>query len=170
MKSPVRSSCRHMFRLDTFRLTVTVPVQPFVSVPFTVIEKVPPCVAVPDSSPAVLRCSPVGNVLAVVNVTAPTPPLCVNCTWYGSNSTATGTVVGVTLIVEQPIDIVYPLLPVQLCESVAVTVIGKVPVAVGVPDSTPAVLRVNPSRDPVSANVTVPTPPVWVNGVDVYAE
>ncbi len=52
--------------------------------------------------------------------------------------------------------------------SVAVTVIGKLPVCVGVPESV-APDNVSPVGSvPVSANVVVPTPPVCVN-VCVYA-
>ena len=47
----------------------------------------------------------------------------------------------------------------------AVTVIGKEPVWVGVPESVPFVARVRPagSVPEASANVAAPVPPVWVN-------
>ena len=51
-------------------------------------------------------------------------------------------------------------------ESVAITVKMNVPDApdAGVPDSTPPEDKVMPAGSaPVRVNVTVPTPPVWVN-------
>ena len=48
-----------------------------------------------------------------------------------------GIVAGFTVIVWQPMTSVYVRVPVQPLASVAVTVIGKLPVCVGVPDSTP---------------------------------
>ena len=54
--------------------------------------------------------------------------------------------------------------------SVAVTVIGKLPVLVGVPDSTPVPDNVNPAGSvPVSVNVMGVAPPACVNVVLVYA-
>jgi hypothetical protein len=50
---------------------------------------------------------------------------------------------------------------VQPFASVAVTVIGKEPVFVGVPDNRPPGERVKPAGNvPVSLNVMAPTPPV----------
>ena len=51
----------------------------------------------------------------------------------------------------------------------AVTVIGNDPVWVGVPDSTPPENVMPDGSAPDSANVTVPTPFVWLNEVDGYA-
>src|SRR5947209_8152014 len=61
-------------------------------------------------------------------------------------------------------------MPLQPLESVALTVIGKLPVCVGVPERTPLEASVNPagSVPPASEKVVVPTPPtcvkVWLNG------
>ena len=54
-------------------------------------------------------------------------------------------------------------------ESVAVTVIGKLPVSVGVPESVSTEKLIPFGSVPVSPNVTAPMPPVWVNVVDGYA-
>ena len=54
------------------------PVQLFPSVAVTVIVKVPVCVGVPLNTPPVERVKPDGNVLVVVKVVVPVPPLCVN--------------------------------------------------------------------------------------------
>lgn len=54
-------------------------------------------------------------------------------------------------------------MPVQPLASVAVTVTGKLPVCVGVPESV-APENVNPVGSvPVKENVVVPIPPVCVN-------
>ncbi len=54
-------------------------------------------------------------------------------------------------------------MPVHPLESVAVIVIGKLPVCVGVPESI-APEKLNPVGSvPVKANVVVPMPPVCVN-------
>ena len=55
-------------------------------------------------------------------------------------------------------------MPVQPFESVTVTVIGNVPVCVGVPESTPLEARVRPvgSVPLLSVNVAVPIAPVCV--------
>src|SRR5207302_8226243 len=61
-------------------------------------------------------------------------------------------------------------MPLQPFESVALTVIGKLPVCVGVPERTPFEASVRPAGNvpPASENVVVPTPPlcvkVWLNG------
>lgn len=56
-----------------------------------------------------------------------------------------GSVVGERVIVGAAIVNVYCRVPVKLCASVAVTVIGKAPACVGVPLRTPVVaLRVRP--------------------------
>ncbi len=67
------------------------------------------------------------------------------------------------VIVGQPIVRAYAFDPVQPLESVAVTVKLKVPVCVGVPANTPAVVNDKPggSAPPVTLNdVKVPLPPV----------
>lgn len=59
--------------------------------------------------------------------------------------------------------------PVQPLESVAVTVIGKLPACVGVPLRTPAAKVMPVGKAPFSENVTVPTPPVCANVTAEYA-
>lgn len=48
-------------------------------------------------------------------------------------------------------------------ESVAVTLIVKVPVPVGVPESKPLVERLRPAGTPVAVQVTLPVPPEFAN-------
>jgi hypothetical protein len=53
--------------------------------------------------------------------------------------------------------------PVQPLASVAVTVIGKLPVCVGVPESVPLVVSVRPAGSVLAVvNVGVPMAPDWV--------
>src|SRR5258708_37772978 len=54
--------------------------------------------------------------------------------------------------------------PVHPFESVALTVIEKVPVCVGVPESVPLAASESPagSEPLASENVVAPTPPLWV--------
>ena len=61
-----------------------VPVQPFASVTVTTIGKVLCCRVVPESRPEDDSVMPVGSVEAVENVTAPWPPVCVNCSLNGA--------------------------------------------------------------------------------------
>ena len=56
-------------------------------------------------------------------------------------------------------------LPVQLLESVAVTVIGKEPVSVGVPERVSTKKLIPFGSVPVWPNVTEPTAPVCVNWI-----
>src|SRR5262245_20142619 len=79
-------------------------------------------------------------------------------------------VAGSTAMVWQPMTSVYVRLPAQPFASVAVTVMGKVRVCVGVPDSTPVeVLSVMAVGSvPVTDQVMVPMPLVCVK-VWVYA-
>src|SRR5947199_60080 len=56
-----------------------VPVQPLTSVATTTIEKLVCCMVVPCSVPLGSSVKPLGSVLAVENVVAPWPPVCVNC-------------------------------------------------------------------------------------------
>src|SRR5437868_7087323 len=55
-------------------------------------------------------------------------------------------------------------MPLQPFESFALTVIGKLPVCVGVPERTPFDASVKPAGNipPASENVVVPLAPVWV--------
>ena len=71
----------------------------------------------------------------------------------------------VTVMVWQAIVSVYVApVPVQPFESVALTVIGNVPVCVGVPESAPFAASVRPvgSVPLASENVVVPMPPLCV--------
>src|SRR5262245_46604617 len=136
--------------------------QPFASVAVTVIGKLPVCVGVPDSvAVPVLTVIPVGSVPVSAHVMAPLPPLCVNSCEYGLPAVPAGIVAGSTVIVWQLMTSVTARVPKQPFASVARTVIGKLPVCVGVPESTPvAVLKLRPVGSvPVSDHVMVPTPP-----------
>lgn len=53
-----------------------VPIHPLLSVAFTVMGNEPVCVGVPDNVPFEASVKPVGNVLEVLNVVVPMPPLC----------------------------------------------------------------------------------------------
>src|SRR5947209_2595983 len=82
---------------------VPVPVQPFESVTFTTIGKVPVCVGVPERTPPLESVSPAGNVLAVENATAPIAPDCVKV-WLNAAAATPVVVAGlITLMVWQPI-------------------------------------------------------------------
>jgi hypothetical protein len=148
-----------------------VPVQPLESVAVTVIEKVPGCAGVPASVPFAASESPVGSVpLASENVVVPMPPLCVNVWLNGVPTVPVVTLGLVTVIVWQPIINVKLSDPVQPLESVATTVIGKVPLCVGVPESVPSAASVMPVGSVLEVvNVTVPMPPLsvycWLYGV-----
>src|SRR5205085_2608404 len=98
----------------------------------------------------------------------PTPPVCVNVTAvYTTPAVPAERLAGLTVIVGQLIVIVTLTEPVQPLESVAVTVMGKLPVWVGVPDRTPPENVIPVGSVPVFVNVIAPTPPVCVNVVDV---
>ena len=79
-----------------------------------------------------------------------------------------GRVAGDRVTAGQAIESVYDLLPVQPLESVAVTVIGELPVCVGVPDSVPEAKAMPEGSVPVSDQVIAPTPPVCVKEVEGY--
>lgn len=70
----------------------------------------------------------------------------------------------VTVIVWHPITRLYVVLvPIQLLLSVTFTVIGNVPVCVGVPLSVPFVASMRPVGKVLDVlNVTGVMPPVWV--------
>ena len=144
--------------------------QPFESVAVAVIGKLPVCVGVPTRLPSVASVMPVGSVEAVVNVTVPTSPVCVNVNAeYSVPLVPAGIDDGPRVITWQAITNVYVApAPWQPLPSVAVTVIGKEPFCVGVPERTPVeVLSVIPAgRAPLSDQVIVPMPPdcvkVWL--------
>src|SRR5260221_958477 len=141
-----------------------VPVQPLESVAVTVMAKVPDCVGVPAKVPLAASESPVGSVpVASENVVVPTPPLWVK-TWLKGVPTVPVVTLGfVTVIVWQPIVNVKLSDPVQPLESVATTVIGNVPVCVGVPESVPSAASVMPGGNVLQGwNVTAPMPPLCV--------
>ncbi len=149
-----------------------VPVQPFASVALTVMENVPVWVGVPDSVPLEARVRPAGSVpLASENVVVPTPPLSVKVWLNGAAATPLVTAGLVTMMFGQVICRLYVgLMPVQPCESVTRTVMGKLPTTVGVPERTPLVESVRPagSEPLASENVAVPMAPVcvkvWLKG------
>src|SRR5262245_40371055 len=131
-----------------------------------VIGKLPICPGVPDSTPVDgFSVRPVGSVPVTDQVTVPMAPVCVNVCEYGVPAVAAGMVAGFTVIAWQLITSVTLRLPMQLLPSLALIVIGKLPVCVGVPDSTPVdVLSVMPVGNvPVTDQVTVPMAPVCVN-------
>src|SRR5260221_4124346 len=116
-----------------------VPLHVFVSVAFTVIGKVPVCVGVPERTPAVESDIPVGSVpLAIVNVAEPRMPVAVNVWLKAVLNVAAVTPGLVTETVWQTITSVYVApVPAQVFVSVAVTVIGKLPIWVVLPASCP---------------------------------
>ena len=73
-------------------------------------------------------------------------------------------VAGFTVMVWQSMTSVYARVPKHALPSVARTVMGKLPVWVGVPEKTPVVgFRVIPvGSAPVTDHAMVPIPPVWV--------
>ena len=103
-------------------------------------------------------------MLAVVNVAEPCAPLCVNCSLNGELTVPVVFAGLVTVMVWQLIVSVYGEVPKQPFVSVALTVIGKTPLTVGVPERTPvAELSVMPvGSAPVSLHVAVPRIPVAV--------
>ena len=102
--------------------------QLFESVALIAIGNAPDCVGVPDSTPPA-KVMPDGRVPHSANVTVPIPPVWVKVVdWYATSTVPDGIFGGGNVITEQPIVRVKVTLPLQLLESVAVTVIGKVPV------------------------------------------
>jgi hypothetical protein len=144
-----------------------VPAQALLSVAVTVIGNEPDWVGVPESTPvAEFRVMPVGSAPVFDHVMVPMPPLCVNVWLKAAFTVPVFTPGFVTVIVWQEMTNVYVgLMPVQALLSVALTVIGKEPVCVGVPESVPLVANDRPvGRLPLlRVKFTVPTPPLWVN-------
>ena len=66
------------------------------------------------------------------------------------------------MIIEQSMTRLRFRVPMQPAASVAVTVIGKPPVCVGVPERTPAAKLIPVGRVPVRLKTTGATPPVCV--------
>src|SRR5438034_6348983 len=101
-----------------------VPVQPFESVTVTTMGNVPGCVGVPERRPLLDSVRPPGRVDAVEKVTAPMPPLCVNCSLNAASTVPLLFAGLLTVMVWQPMTSVYVApLPVQPFESVTVTTI-----------------------------------------------
>src|SRR5438270_5385966 len=122
------------------------PEQPLASTAWTTIGNAPICVGVPDRTPAADSVRPVGSVLAVVNVTAPMLFVVVKL-WLKTTLTGPLLVAGLlTVMTWQPMVSVYagPLAE-QPLASTTCTVIGKLPVCVGVPERTPAADSVMPA-------------------------
>ena len=146
-----------------------VPVQPFESVTFATIGKVPTTVGVPESVPFVASVNPEGNVLDVENVAPPTAPLCVNVCVNGAAATPVVVAGLVTVIVGQVMTRLYVVpVPVQPLPSVTVTTTGNVPVWVGVPERRPADESDKPAGKALAVvNVAPPTAPFcvkfWLN-------
>lgn len=123
---------------------------------------VPSCVGVPESTPLEASINPVGNVLDVLKVTVPTPPLCVNVRLNATPAVPLALPGFVTVMVGQPITSVYvnPV-PIQPALSVAFTIMGKVPVCVGVPESVPFEASIKPVGKVLAVlKETAPMPPV----------
>ena len=100
----------------------------------------------PESTPFAASVRPAGSVpLSSVNVAVPMAPVCVNVSLNGEPAVPLAFAGFVTVMVWQAMTSVYVApVPVQPLLSVTVTVIGNVPVCVGVPDSTPFVASVRP--------------------------
>ncbi len=121
---------------------------------------------VPDSTPVDgFSVIPVGRVPVTDQVMVPMPLVWVKVCEYGVPAVPAGMVVGIHgdgLAADD--ERVRCGCPMQPLASVAVTVMGKLPVWVGVPDRTPVDgLSVTPVGSvPVTDQVMVPMPPVWV--------
>jgi hypothetical protein len=96
-------------------------------------------------------CAPVCDVNAAPVVTAP----------YATFTRSSATVVGVVTASDRSREEEHPLLA-----SVALTVIGKFPVCVGVPERTPALKVIPAGSVPKCANVTMPRAPGAVKVVE----
>jgi hypothetical protein len=134
----------------------------------------PPAAGVPLRTPALVSDMPAGSPLAV-NVYGDVPPLAVIVVdVYATPTVPGGSVDGDSVIMGAAMVSVYARLPVYgapvpVLESVAVTVTLNVPPAVGLPDSTPALVSVRPAGRPVAVNVYGEVPPLAATAVEVYA-
>jgi hypothetical protein len=134
--------------------TLTEPVQPFESVALTVNVDMPVLVGVPESRPPLESVRPVGSVPVLLNVTVPIPPVWENCWLYAVPAVPFERVEGLTVMVGHVMVRVTLTLPAQPPLGVAVTVIGKLPVWVGVPLRSPEFDRLIPvGKVPVNVNV-----------------
>src|SRR5207248_388886 len=118
---------------------------------------------------------PAGSVEAVENVVAPNPPVCVKV-WLNAAFAVPVVVAGlVTVMVGQPMVRVYVApVPLQPLPSVALTLIGKLPIWVGVPQRVPLADSVRPVGSVLAVvKVVAPTAPVcvkiWLNGAPTVA-
>jgi hypothetical protein len=104
-------------------------VHPLASVAVTVNGKLPVCNGVPERSPPT-KVTPMGSGKISLKLTAPTPPVCVNITGVIAVPAKTNCPMpdGLTVMIGQLMTNVYDWLPVQEFESVAVILIGKLPV------------------------------------------
>src|SRR5471030_2180035 len=124
-----------------------VPLQPLLAVALTVKVKLPLADGVPERTPAVDRLSPPGRLpLDTVKVYGLLPPLAVMVWLYAATVDPFGSVVGLRVIVGQVVTLtVYDRVPVQPLLAVALSVKVELPAVVGVPERTPAVVRVSPA-------------------------
>ena len=141
-------------------------VQPLPSVTSTVMGNVPVSVGVPLNTPAADNVSPFGNVpLLRLKSAPPTAPVCVKVSLKDVPVVPVLLPGLITSIDLQLITKLYvPPVPVQPLPSVTFTVMGKVPVSVGVPLSTPAVDKLKPfGSDPeLRVKVAPPIAPLCV--------
>src|ERR1700756_4392268 len=122
--------------------------------------KVPVCVGVPESVPLAASVRPAGNVpLAREKVVVPMPPLSVKVWLNAAPATPLFTAGVVTGVVwEGVVRGVGEAVPLQPFASVALTVIGKEPVCVGVPESVPLAASVRPAGSVPLASEKVVAP------------
>ena len=129
----------------------------------TVKFEAPAAVGVPKIAPALLMVRPAGKEpLVTLKVMAPTPPLACTLALYAVPTTPLGRLVVVMtswglMVMLSDWFTVCGGVP----ESVAVTVKGTVPAAVGVPEIAPAPLKLSPAGGLplVTLQVIVPVPP-----------
>src|SRR5205807_939558 len=146
-----------------------VPVQPLESVTVTTIGKAPLPLGVPESVPLAASVRPVGSVEEVVNVAVPMAPLCVKLIERGVPAGLLVVAGLATVMVGRLMaGVEGGRVPVRPLPAVTLTVIGKEPVTVGVPDRRPALESVSPagSEPLLSEKVAPPMAPdcvkVWL--------
>src|SRR5688572_20504444 len=107
---------------------------------------------------------PAGSAPVTDQVIVPCPPLCENVSLNATPEVPVLLAGFVTVIVGQVMTRLYvALVPVQLLPSVTVTLIGKGPPCVGVPESVPLAARVRPFGSVLDVvNVAPPTAPLCV--------
>jgi hypothetical protein len=130
--------------------------------------ELPAVVGVPDSTPAELSVRPAGREPEFTDqVYGVVPPVAVRVTEYGTPTVPAG---GAEKFVVTPVPMVSVVASVAICPRASVTLAVKlnVPVAVGVPVSTPLAFRVIPAgrlpeaTDQVYGLVPPVTVRVWV--------